>query len=757
MGFLFASGKGKKVPEVTGLQFQTAVNTVAIPIGYGSPRVPINIIYANGFRSVKQKAGSSGGKGLLTSGKGAVTGYKYYATFIGAICEGELPSPGLAALFENQNVYTATTLPAGKSITFFTGSPTQLPWSVIQTNWPEDARSYKSTAYLGFNDYELDASGTIPQINVIITGKFSATCPLYTYTAPDDTTWLFDADPAQCVVDFLTNATYGCGFPADFIDATTLATSADGFDPLIGDAALSTYCQAVGFGWSVAINNSEPGNSILERWMKNLVVAVVWTGSKLKFIPYADTYYALNPSYDAAKADVALKYYKPSIQPLFALGDNDFLQAEGDDDPIVVTRIDPIEAKNTVRVNFRDRYNYFNDNVAESKDELEAERYGSRIESVGTADEFTLMDYASNSAQLQLQRNMSVRLTAKFRLGPQWCILEPMDIVTLTESTLGWDQFPVRIRSITEDEKGVLEFEVEEFRAGSMQPILYVRQDNAPPNPLTTVINAPSINDPIIFEPTHELLVYRGLPNPVVMIALSGGPNGNFDPNWGGADVYLSDDNITYAKFGTVTSPANMGFTVSTLPAYAGANPDITNTLLVDLTQSEGSLTSVTDYSASTGASVCALVEPDGTYELIGYTTAALSAPNQYTLSSIYRGMFGTQACEHPPGTKFVRLDDLVFETPLLSQYIGRQIYGKFPSFNIYGNGAQDLSQAEAYSYIPAGYGTGIAGNPLALAMQSSGSYPIDLGSFYTSSRFDLGSIGGECAPISFHVDLESV
>lgn len=740
MGFLFANGKRNKVPEVTGLQIQTAVNTVPIAIAYGSPRAPINIIYANGFRSVKQKAGG-GGKGFMSSGKGDAVGYKYYATFIGAICEGQLPDPGIAALFENQNVYTATTLPPKKSITLFTGTTGQLPWSVIQTKWPEDARSYKSTAYLGFDDYELDPSGTIPQINVLLTAKFATTCPLYTYTAPDETTWLFDADPALCVPDFLTNATYGAGFPDSYIDYTTLETSSDGFDPDVGDAALSTYCQAVGFGWSVIVNNSEPANSILERWMKNLVVAPVWTGSKLKFIPYADSKYSLNPSYDSAKASVGLKYYSPNIQPLFALTDGDFLQAEGDDDPILITRIDPIDAKNTVRVNFRDRYNYFNDNVAESKDELQAERSGPRIESSGTADEFTLMAYASNSAQLQLQRNMSVRLTATFRLGPQWCLLEPMDIITLTESTLAWNQFPVRIKSISEDEKGVLTIEAEEFRAGSMQPTLYNRQDNAPPNLLTTVITAPSINDPIIFEPTHELLVARGLSNPVVMIALSGGPNGHFDPNWGGADVYLSDDNVTYAKYGTVTSPANMGVTTNTFPAYSGANPDNTNTLSVDLTQSEGSLTSVTSASAAAGASVCALVEPDGTYELIGYTTALLVSSNQYTLSGIYRGMYGTQACEHPPGTKFVRLDDLVFSTPLLTQYIGQTIYGKFPSFNIYGNGAQDLSQAEAYNYTPAGYGIGIASNPLAQALQAPGPYTVDLSSFYIASSFPKHSL----------------
>jgi hypothetical protein len=567
---------------------------------------------------------------------------------------------------------------------------------------------------------------------------------------------LFDADPALFVDYFLTDPTAGVGFPSSYIDYTTLNTSSDGFNSLVGDAALSTYCQAVGLGWSIALNNSEPASSILDRWMKNLVVATVWTGSKLKFIPYADSKVSLNPGYDTEKADVALKYYTPAIQPLFNLNDDDFLRPEGDDDPVIVTRVDPFEVKNVVRVNFRDRYNYFNDNVAESKDELSVELFGHRVDNVGTADEFTLMAYASNSAQLQLQRNQSVRLTATFRLGPQWCILESMDVLTLTETTLGWTQFPVRVRSLQEDEKGAITVVAEEFRPGSMQPTLYKRQDNSPPNVITTTIPAPRINDPVVFEPTHEFLTARGTSSPIVMIALSGGPNGTFDPNWGGADVYFSDDNISYGQYGTVAAQANMGVLASTLPSYSGANPDLVDTLLVDLSESDGSLVSVTSVSASTGASVSVIMHLDGTYELIGFTDATLIGPNQYSLTGLYRGMYGTQACEHQIGSKFARLDSLIFQTPLLTQYIGRTLYAKFPSFNIYGNGAQDLSQATAYTYTPAGYGIGIASNPLALALQAPGPYTIDLENFYTSASFDLGSIGGECAPISFHVDLEN-
>lgn len=756
MGFLFARNKKNAVPEVTGLQIQTAVNVVSIAICWGTPRVPINIIYANGFKSVKQKSGGAGGKGLFgNGGKGQVTGIKYYATFIGAMCEGETQT--IAAMFENANVYTLATLPAGKAITYFNGSSTQNPWSAIANQWPEDAFSYRHTSYCGFDNYELDSSGTIPQINFLVVAKYAADFPLYRYTAPDTSTWLFDADPAEVVYDFLTNPTYGVMFPTSYIDTTTIYTSPDGFDSSIGDAALSTYCQAVGLGWSICLNNPEPASTILDRWFKNLAVAPLWTGNKLKFIPYADTKYTLNPGYDDAKAIVAKKYYTPTTTPLFSLKDDDFIQTEGDEDPVVLSRIDTRDAKNIVRVNFRDRYNYFNDNVAEAKDELAMELYGPRLDNSGAAEEFSLMAYAANSAQLQLQRNQSVRNTATFKLPPQWVILEPMDVIVITETKLGLTEFPVRIRSVTEDEKGLLEFVCEEFRAGSMQPVLYNRQNNAPPPVIATAITAPSVNPPIILEPTAELLAARGESNPTVIVALSGGPNGVFDPNWGGADVYFSLDDITYSQFGTVTGPANMGVTANSLPAYSGGNPDTVDSLLVNLTESSGSLTSVTTTAAAAGESLAAIVEPDGTYELISFTDALLVGSSQYELTGLYRGMFGTQACAHNAGSSFVRLDGLVFETPLQSSYIGKTIFAKFTSFNIFGSGLQDLSQTEVYSYTPSGYGVGYVSNPLAFDLQSAGPYTIDLPTYTTNATLDLGSVGGECAPISLAVDLGNV
>jgi hypothetical protein len=711
----------------------------------------MNIIYVNGFKAVAQKA--SGGKGLLSGGKGQTTGYKYYATFIGALCEGT--GGNILVVFDDQQTYTTTTAPDGKIFQSFDGSPTQLPWTVVSGSWPADAFGYKDTAYIGFGpDWPLDSSATIPQLNFVFQGVLYDSCPLNLFTAPNGSQYFLDADPGTVIYDFLLNATYGVNFPIGMLDTATLLTSTDGFNPSIGDAAISTYCQAVGLGWAVALNNAEPAASILERWCKNLVVAPVWTGSQLRFVPYYDTAASANPGWDSG-AGIAKKYYTPEIPTLFDLTIDDFIQAEQQDDPVTASRVDIIDIKNVVRLDFRDRYNLFNNNVAEAKDEALVELVGPRVDRIGVADEFSLLTYAATSVQMQLQRNAAIRNIFTFRLGWQYCILDPMDIVTITEPVLGLNQFPVRIKSIEEDEKGILTIVAEEFRLGAGSPTVLAHADNLPPTQLQFNVPAPSVNEPVIFEPTAPMRTAFGLAVPSVMIGLSGGPSGTFDPNWGGANVWLSTDNVTYIEQPPpVVGPSRMGVTTAILAAYGGVNPD-PGPLRVDVSESNAVLESVTSAQASVGFSLCAVVEPGGDYELLSYTTATLTGPGAYDLTDLYRGLFGTTACAHPSGSKFIRIDPSTFSVALPTSTIGAIVYAKFPSFNIYGLETQDLSSCTVYTYVPLGAGFTVANNQIVIMLLAG--IPVDLMTVVADPLdLNLGG-GGACSVASIAIDLEAL
>src|SRR5882762_2002902 len=97
MSFLFGSTP-KVIPEFTGLQVNTAVQVLPVPIIYGAARVPINLIYYNGFNV--QNVQASGGKGVLTGGKGGGTIVEYFATIILAIGEGIIP--GVYIIYQDQ-------------------------------------------------------------------------------------------------------------------------------------------------------------------------------------------------------------------------------------------------------------------------------------------------------------------------------------------------------------------------------------------------------------------------------------------------------------------------------------------------------------------------------------------------------------------------------------------------------------------------------------------------------------------------------
>lgn len=752
MGFLFASGNSSKktVPAITGLQIQTAVNVLPIPIGYGCPRVPINIIYVNGFGQVAPSGDE--GKGLLSGGKGGggQQETKYQATFIGALGEGQVGD--VLVVFDNQAVYAPTAAPPGKVAQLFNGSAVQAPWSTITSRWPADAFGYKNTAYIGFGpDYQLDSSATIPQLNFVVQFPFVATMPLNLYVAPNGGSYLLDADPAYCVHDFLTNIVYGIGFPEDFIDLTTVFTSADGYDPDTGDAALSTYCQAVGFGWSLILNNAEPGNSILERWFKNLGVAAVWTGSILKFIPYWDSFSEFNPGWSAA-GGIALKYFQPNVTTLFDLTDDDFVQVEEEDDPVVITRIDPMDVYNVVRVDFKDRGNIFNPNVSEAKDDNYVEIYGERTENLGLADEFTHGNYAATAAQIRLQRNISVRNIYSFKLDWRWCILDPMDIVTITDTTIGLLARPVRIQSIEEDEKGILSIVAEDFRIGANTATAFPYENNSPPPfPQTNVIPG-AVNEPVIFEPTAAAMAARGLTGPVIAMGVSAGPLGVFDPNWGGANIWVSNDNVSYALLGLIRTPSPQGVLTDVLADFVGSNPDTTGVLQVSLVESAGVLNSYTPDQAVLGASLCVVVDTVGDIELLSYETATLTAPNTYDITGLYRGLYGTVPCEHLAGSQFLFLTPRIFTTPLQIATVGSPLWFKFQSFNIFNQAVEDLGDSLPYIYYPVGTGIDPNTNPLAAALIAGNNLDFESIAF-GSLDLNLGG-GGPCAPISFTADL---
>ena len=709
MSGLFGGGSSPTTrPDYTGLQIQTAVNTLPIPIVWGMSKLAPNVIWYNDFQTSYSSSG--GGKGGIFSSSSSST-TTYSASVIMALCEG--PIAGINQIWKNQSVYTLS----GLGLSLFTGTTPQAEWSYLTTTYPAQALAYQGSVYVCASDYSLGDTATLDNHNFEVQGIFYGTgYGRLQYNSQDATGsgsgyGFVDADPAQIVSDFLTNPQYGVGFPQASIDATTLFSAAGG-----NDASYQTYCRAVGIALSPALTDQEQASSILERWLRLTNTAAVWSGGTLRFIPYGDASVSGNGI-----------TFNPNVTPIYNLGDDDF-KIEHNEDPLQVSRSDPYHAYNVWRLEIAERDNAYNLTSVESRDQNAIELYGMRIAPTVTAHEICDQNVGLICGQLILQRALYIRNTYKFRLSWEYCLLDPMDLVTVTDSLLGLSNAPVRITEIEEDENGFLSVTAEEFPLGAATATLYATQPVAN-NPLNRNAAADPVNPPIIFEPPAALVGATAQ----VWIAASGGSGGVADPNWGGANVWLSTDGSSYSQIGTIVGPARQGALSASLSPFAGTNPDTADTLTVNMAESGVTLSSGTALDAQLANTLCIV---DG--ELLSYETATLTAANTYALTTMYRGLYGTAPAAHAASAPFARLDNATFKYDLPAQYVGQTLYIKLQSFNVFGGGLQNISACAVYTYTP----TGVAvDHPAAQAIiVSGGSWDFGLVTLAAGVEDDFGA-----------------
>ncbi len=633
---------------VSGLQLQSSTQGLPIQIVYGTTRIAPNLIWYGDFVATQQQSSAgSGGKGGVGGGGGGKGGggggsYIYQTAVAMALCEG--PIQGVGNVYSNKQVTSLSSL----GLTLFTGSYTQSPWGYLSTNHPSQALNYRGVSYLGASAYQLGDSPQLPNHNFEVRGVYS-----------NSISGQIDADPSLVVTDLLTNSHYGAGFPASKLGSL---------------ATYQAYCIANGLWVSPAYNQQATAATILDDLVSQTNSAFVWSSGVLTIVPFGDQSITAN----------GYTYTAPSA-PEYDLGDDDFVLSGPNADPVRVLRKRPADRINSIKLECLDRGNAYNPAVIEAKDQAAIDAFGLRQAPAKQAHIFADVNATRLSAQLQLQRQAQQN-TYEFTLDQRYILLDPMDIVTLTDSTLGLNRQWVRILEITGQPDGTLDFVAEEYLNGTGSAPAYSFQGNSG---YAVDYNASpgNANTPVIFEPPVQIGQTGGLE---VDIAVSGGPN------WGGCDVYISTDDSTYKLAGRVTGPARQGVLSALLPS--GGDPDTVNTLSVDLSVSGGALLSGTQADADGFHTLCYV---DGEY--IAYETATLTAANRYDLTYLRRGCFGTTIASHMAGAAFARLDGGILAYPYDKSKIGQTIYVKLASFNLYGGGLQSLADVAATTYTLTG------------------------------------------------------
>lgn len=406
--------------------------------------------------------------------------------------------------------------------------------------------------------------------------------------------------------------------------------------------------------------------------------------------------------------------FTPNVTPLYTLDEDDFIVQESSvgtnlgvspggpalrqgagpitggftDDPVHIVRSTPADANNMIQVQCLDRANSYNTTVVEAFDQASIDLYGVRRDTSLKGNAIVDPTYTGPiAAQLLLQRSLYFRNTYTFSLGWRYCLIEPMDLVQISDERLGADALTVRVTSVEEDDEGTFSITAEDFFGGYSTAVLYPKQGAAGYVP--NYNSAPgNINPPLIFEPPAGLLAG----DLEIWVGLSGGGN------WGSAQVWISSDGSSYALAGTVDGPATQGVLTTDLPAHAA--PDTIDVLAVDLTESRGALMSV---SSTDAQNLVTLSYVGG--ELLAYEMANLTATFQYDLTTLYRGAYGSAIADHPTGTQYALLNNAIGHFPYPANLIGQTIYLKFVSLNIVDGGVQDLSSVPAYSYTITGAG----------------------------------------------------
>lgn len=617
---------------LSSLSIQSSVAGACVPILYGRNRIPGNLLDYDDFKAIPHTTSqSSGGKGGSVTTEN--TTYTYQASFIIGLCEG--PDTSINAFWKDKT-FTANANIFNK----FLGTYSQTAWSTWNSQHPTKALAYRGVAYVAAAAYNLDGNASLGNHSFDVTGRL-----------PFNAGTIDGANPKDVVTDYLTNAYYGAGFPSANLGDLT---------------QFSSWCVANNVFLSPLYDTQQEARQAISDLMQVTNSGIFFSEGLLKIAPFSDT---------AATANGVT--YSPNVTPAYDLGDDDFLDL---DQPVRVMRTPNADAYNQVQIEFLDSANQYNAAIATAQDQASIELYGLKPLAKIDAHEITDATTARLVAQLILQRVLYTRNVYEFRLGWKYGRLEPCDYVRLTDARLGLSLCPVRVLSVEEDETGELSIQAEDAPPGVMHSPLYTQQ----PGSGYTVnygVAPGNVAAPAFFE-VPPLQSVSGL---AVGVAVAGN-----SADWGGCEVWASNDGTSYEYVGQVIGGARYGTLSNSITAAAD------QVARVALAGNGGQIFTGSTADANAFATLSIIED-----EFVCYTTSALVSANTYDLTLHLRGIYSTTAASHASTKQFIRVDDAIAYSDALDlSYVGKTIYFKFLSFNRWNSAKQLLADVTAYSYV---------------------------------------------------------
>ena len=618
--------KGKTVvnraEKIADFTIATAEYGSAVPEIIGTTRISGNIIYYDDFTAHEHKETQRSGKG--GGSKTVSITYTYTVAIIFALCEGAIK--GLGKVWKNKDIYNYPSDEIG--MTLYYGTNEQQPWPYVVGKHPEKALPYKGLAYMA-GVIDLGSNASLPNFNFEVKGKL---------TEGGDGV---DVNPADYILYILNKIGMG--------DVK-----------ISGIENYRRYCAAADLLISTPMDESK---SRTAREIVNEIATITnafmfWSNDQFKIVPLAD-----RPVGD----------WKPNRTIVYDLTPDDFLpQSNGA--CVTYSRKDSSEIYNRFTVEFVNRANGYEKESVSYVDNDDLKEYGLRQASTTKALYIYTKKRAVFLAEELARKNKYERNQYTFKLDWAFCRLEVGDLVTLTDPSIGLNKQVALIDSVTEDAQGLLTFTAISRAGGDYDAAIYDVHDTDRP----FVDFSPESGDvdvPAIFQPPTELTSNGN--------ELWIGTKGK-SKNWGGCNVWVSDDNQHYSEVGKITNSARLG----SLAAAVNVSADEIEVAV------NGMLLSGTEQDAQRANTLCWL---DG--ECLSYTTATMLQNGNYKLSGLIRGQYNTTAAAHTAGAKFVRCDETLLKSPLKKDDVGKKLWIKFTSYNIFGAREQSLADVEPYEY----------------------------------------------------------
>lgn len=547
------------------------------------------------------------------------------------------------------------------------GDIAQTPPSwIAASSLPDHSQNYPGLAYVHGEDYALGNSTQVEnhlfEVAGFGAGRYFATAPLSAK---------LDCNTAEFVAWVLSAADFGAGVPAERLDVK----------------AWIDYVAAAGLLSSPALTTATKAADLLKRACDLTNTVAVPSYDRIKLLPLCDVEVTGNGV-----------TYTPDNTIRFDVN-ADWIIGE-----VEISRKQKSDRFNHFRVEYKDRGSQYAPAIAEAMDDEDIALNGKRTGDTINAPWVCSADVARLIAQIALQRSMQVNTTGRVVLPFAFSMLEPGDLITITDPRRGLDRLPVRVTATSDNGRRVT-VEFEEWPLGVASPAQY--QQEVPAGFLHDYSAAPgNVSPPVIFEGPAQLASPTGVE---VYVAVRGA-----SPVWGGAHVFVSYDGTQYKQIGTVYGSNRYGL-------INGAVSSGATSFAVDGLGSAQLLNGSAD-DALNLETLCYLggVNP----EFLAYQTATLTGAGAYTLSGLVRGAYGSGARAHADNVPFVRMDGTTARSGALSpDLIGQTIYIKCLSFNIYNRATQSLADATAYTYTitgkPAAYMPGIAGKGLTAKSSS--------------------------------------